>query len=185
MNIPGIKRLLAPRTVALFGSGWADAVDAGGKVIGFSGEVWRIHPKRHSAAGVKYFRSVDELPSAPDASFIAAPAREVPAIAAGLAQRGAGGFVCFAAGFSETGTDEGRRLTSELVASAGELPFFGPNCYGFINFFDQVALWPDQVVGRRTAHGISHRVERGVAIICQSGTLALNLLFNQRALLIG
>ena len=33
------------------------------------------------------------------------------------------------------------------MRSAGELPFFGPNCYGFINFFDGVALWPDQVVG--------------------------------------
>jgi acyl-CoA synthetase (NDP forming) len=176
-SLHGIKRLLAPRTVALFGSGWADAVDAGGKVIGFSGEVWRVHPKRESTASVRYFRSIDELPGAPDASFVAAPAREVPGIASGLVQRGAGGFVCFAAGFSEAGTDEGRRLTSELIASAGELPFFGPNCYGFINFFDQVALWPDQVVGRR--------VERGVAIICQSGTLALNLLFNGRSLPIG
>ena len=177
MNAGSIKRLLAPRTVALFGSAWADAVDVAGKAVGFNGEVWRIHPKRPSTANVKYFRSIDELPGAPDASFIAAPAREVPNIAAGLARRGAGGFVCFAAGFSETGTAEGRRLTSELVSSAGDLPFFGPNCYGFINFFDQVALWPDQVVG--------HRVERGVAIICQSGTLALNLLFNGRSLPIG
>jgi acetate---CoA ligase (ADP-forming) len=184
-NLAGIKRLLAPRTVALFGSGWADAVDAGGKVIGFRGEVWRIHPKRPSTADVKYFRSIDDLPGAPDASFVAAPALEVPAIAAALARRGAGGFVCFAAGFSETGSDEGRRLTSELVRGAGELPFFGPNCYGFINFFDQVALWPDQVVGRLTAQGVSHRVERGVAIICQSGTLALNILFNGRSLPIG
>jgi acetyl-CoA synthetase len=172
-----MKRLLAPRTVALYGSAWADAVDAACKAVGFSGEVWRIHPKRPSTANVKYFRSIDELPDAPDASFVAAPAREVPNIAAGLARRGAGGFVCFAAGFSETATGEGRRLTSELVSGAGDLPFFGPNCYGFINFFDQVALWPDQVVG--------HRVERGVAIICQSGTLALNLLFNGRSLPVG
>jgi acyl-CoA synthetase (NDP forming) len=177
VNVGSIRRLLAPRTVALFGSAWADAVDAAGKAVGFSGEVWRIHPKRPSTANVKYFRSIDELPGAPDASFVAAPAHEVPNIASGLARRGAGGFVCFAAGFSETGSDEGRRLTSDLVSSAGELPFFGPNCYGFINFFDQVALWPDQVVG--------HRVERGVAIICQSGTLALNLLFNGRSLPIG
>jgi acyl-CoA synthetase (NDP forming) len=177
VNPDSIKRLLAPRTVALFGSAWADAVDAAGKTVGFSGEVWRIHPKRPSTANVKYFRSIDELPGPPDASFVAAPAREVPNIAAGLARRGAGGFVCFAAGFSETGTGEGRRLTSELVSGAGELPFFGPNCYGFINFFDQVALWPDQVIGQRA--------ERGVAIICQSGTLALNLLFNGRSLPIG
>jgi acyl-CoA synthetase (NDP forming) len=101
----------------------------------------------------------------------------VPNIAAALARRGAGGFVCFAAGFSETATDEGERLTRELVASAGDLPFFGPNCYGFLNFFDGAALWPDQVVGGRR--------ERGVAIICQSGTIALNLLFNDRSLPIG
>jgi acyl-CoA synthetase (NDP forming) len=177
VNAASLKRLLAPRTVALFGSAWADAVDAAGKAVGFGGEVWRIHPNRPSTASVKYFRSVDELPGAPDASFVAAPAREVPNIAAGLAKRGAGGFVCFAAGFSETGSAEGRRLTSELVSHAGDVPFFGPNCYGFINFFDQAALWPDQVVGQR--------VERGVAIICQSGTLALNLLFNRRSLPIG
>src|SRR6202012_2060378 len=67
--------------------------------------------------------------------------------------------------------------TTELVSGAGDLPFFGPNCYGFLNFFDQAALWPDQVVGGR--------VERGVAIICQSGTLALNLLFNGRSVPIG
>jgi len=183
--VTGLKRLLAPRTIALFGSGWADAVEAGGKVIGFSGEVWRIHPKRPSTPDVTYYRSIDELPGAPDASFVAAPAREVPAIAEGLARRGAGGFVCFASGFSETGTEEGNRLTTELVANAKDLPFFGPNCYGFINFFDQAALWPDQVVGRPSANGINYRIDRGVAIICQSGTLALNILFNDRSLPIG
>ena len=185
-NTLGLKRLLAPRTIALIGSGWADAVDASGKVIGFRGDVWRIHPKRPSTADVKYYRSIDELPGAPDASFVAAPAREVPAIAEGLARRGAGGFVCFASGFSESGTDEGQRLTTELVANARDLPFFGPNCYGFINFFDQIALWPDQVAGRPTGSGtINYRVDRGVAIICQSGTLALNILFNGRSLPIG
>ena len=101
----------------------------------------------------------------------------MPAIAAALARRGAGGFVCFAAGFSETATAEGERLTQELIEAAGELPVFGPNCYGFVNFFDGAALWPDQVVGRRR--------ERGVALICQSGTLALNLLYNDRSLPIG
>ena len=40
-----------------------------------------------------------------------------------------------------------------------------------------MALWPDQVVGERR--------ERGVALICQSGTIALNLLFNDRSLPIG
>ncbi|HYL02512.1 MAG TPA: acetate--CoA ligase family protein [Steroidobacteraceae bacterium] len=175
---PGaMERLLAPRSLALIGGAWADAVADASRAIGYRGELWRVHPSRESTAAQPYFRSVGELPGAPDAAFVAAPGREVPAIAAALAARGAGGFVCFASGFSESATDEGRRLTEALLAGAAGLPFFGPNCYGFVNFFDGVALWPDQVVGVRR--------ERGVALICQSGTIALNLLFNQRSLPIG
>ncbi|MDB6090607.1 MAG: acyl-CoA synthetase forming [Gammaproteobacteria bacterium] len=177
MSRAALKRLLAPRSIALVGGAWADAVAAASRSIHYTGEIWRVHPKRSSSPGTHYFRSVDELPGAPDATFIAAPNVEVPNIAAALARRGAGGFVCFAAGFSETATAEGQRLTDDLGASAGDLPFFGPNCYGFINFFDGAALWPDQVVGGRR--------ERGVALICQSGTIALNLLFNERSLPIG
>ena len=177
MKDTSLSRLLAPRSIALIGGAWADAVAAASRVIGYRGEVWRVHPQRPSTPETRYFRSVDELPGVPDAAFIAAPNRDVPGIAAALARRGAGGFVCFAAGFSETATDEGQRLTRELIASAGELPFFGPNCYGFINFFEGVALWPDQVVGGRP--------ERGVALICQSGTIALSLLFNARSVPIG
>src|SRR5437763_561906 len=177
MKARALQRLLAPRTIALVGGAWADAALAASAVVGYTGEVWRVHPSRASSAAQRYFRAIDELPHAPDATFIAAPNREVPGIAAALARRGAGGFVCFAAGFSETATVEGERLTQELLASADELPFLGPNCYGFINFFDGAALWPDQVVGGRR--------ERGVALICQSGTIALNLLFNDRSLPIG
>jgi acetyl-CoA synthetase len=108
---------------------------------------------------------------------VAVPKQEVPKVAHALAARGAGGFVCFTAGFSETGTDSGTRLTQELAQSAADLPFFGPNCYGFVNYFDRVALWPDQVVGVAQ--------ERGVAVICQSGTIALTLMFNDRSLPIG
>ncbi|HUN71192.1 MAG TPA: acetate--CoA ligase family protein [Steroidobacteraceae bacterium] len=172
-----LQRLLAPRHIALVGGQWADAAAAATQAIGYTGKVWRVHPNRPSTSQRHYFRSVDELPEAPDAAFIAAPNYEVPAIAAALARRGAGGFVCFAAGFSETGTAEGLRLAAELESAAGALPYFGPNCYGFINLFDGAALWPDQVVGARPA--------RGVALICQSGTIALNLLFNQRSLPIG
>jgi acetate---CoA ligase (ADP-forming) len=177
MSAANLKRLLAPRSIALVGGTWTDYAAAASRAVGFTGELWRVHPSRESTPAQHYFRSVAELPRAPDAAFVAAPARDVPGIAAALARGGAGGFVCFAAGFSETATPEGKRLTRELLTSAAGLPFFGPNCYGLINFLDGAALWPDQVVGPRR--------ERGVALICQSGTIALNLLFNQRSLPIG
>ncbi len=173
-----IHRLIAPRSIALIGAGaWTDAVAAGNLAVGYSGVVWRVHPTRASADGITYYRSVAELPGVPDAAFVAVPNHEAPRVAGALAALGAGGFVCFSAGFSETGTDSGRALTRELLDHAGALPFFGPNCYGFVNFFDRVAMMPDQIVG-------SH-VNRGVALICQSGTIALTLMFNQRSLPVG
>lgn len=173
-----IHRLIAPRSIALIGAGaWTDAVAAGNVAIGYSGAVWRVHPTRASTAETTYYRSVADLPGVPDAAFLAVPNHEAPSVASALAAQGAGGFVCFTAGFSETGTESGNQLTRELAANAGALPFFGPNCYGFVNFFDRVAMMPDQIVGPP--------VERGVALICQSGTIALTLMFNHRSLPIG
>ncbi len=173
-----IHRLIAPRSIALIGAGaWTDAVAAGNIAIGYSGTLWRVHPTRRSTAAATYYPSVADLPGVPDAAFLAVPNHEAPDVAGALAARGAGGFVCFTAGFSETGTESGNLLTRELVGNAGTLPFFGPNCYGFVNFFDKVAMMPDQIVGPP--------VERGVALICQSGTIALTLMFNHRSLPIG
>jgi acyl-CoA synthetase (NDP forming) len=173
-----IHRLIAPRSIVLIGAGaWTDAVAAGNATIGYSGRLWRVHPSRASTAATTYYRSVADLPESPDAAFVAVPNHEAPGVAAALAARGAGGFVCFSAGFSETGTESGTALTHELAGNAGPLPFFGPNCYGFVNFFDRVAMMPDQIVGPP--------VERGVALICQSGTIALTLMFNHRSVPIG
>jgi acyl-CoA synthetase (NDP forming) len=173
-----IHRLIAPRSIALIGAGvWTDAVAAGNIAIGYSGALWRVHPTRRSTAETTYYRSVADLPGVPDAAFLAVPNQQAPGVAGALAAHGAGGFVCFTAGFSETGTESGHLLTRELVDNAGALPFFGPNCYGFVNFFDRVAMMPDQIVGPP--------VERGVALICQSGTIALTLMFNHRSLPVG
>jgi acetate---CoA ligase (ADP-forming) len=173
-----IHRLIAPRSIALIGaSAWTDAVAAGNVAVGYSGALWRVHPTKRSTATTTYYPSVADLPGVPDAAFVAVPNQEAPGVAAALAARGAGGFVCFTAGFSETGTESGNQLTRDLVGGAGALPFFGPNCYGYVNFFDRVAMMPDQVVGSP--------VDRGVALICQSGTIALTLMFNQRSVPIG
>jgi acetate---CoA ligase (ADP-forming) len=173
-----IHRLIAPRSIALIGASvWTDAVATGNIAIGYSGALWRVHPTRPSTATTTYYRSVAELPGTPDAAFLAVPNHEAPNVAGELAARGAGGFVCFTAGFSETGTEAGNRLTRELAGNAGALPYFGPNCYGYVNFFDKVAMMPDQIVGSP--------IDRGVALICQSGTIALTLMFNQRSVPIG
>jgi acyl-CoA synthetase (NDP forming) len=79
--------------------------------------------------------------------------------------------VCYASGFAESGDVE---LQAELVRRAGDLPILGPNCYGYINALDGIALWPDE-------HGC-RPVKQGVGIISQSGNVGINLTMQQRGL---
>ena len=81
--------------------------------------------------------------------------------------------MCFSSGFAEVG-GEGAALQRRLMKSAGDMAILGPNCYGMLNYLDGAALWPDQ-------HG-GQRVERGVAIITQSGNMGLNLTMQRRSL---
>ena len=59
------------------------------------------------------------------------------------------------------------------MAAAGDMALIGPNCYGLLNYLDGAALWAD-------VHG-GTRLERGVAIVSQSGNIALNLTMNERS----
>lgn len=146
--------------------------------LGFAGPLWPINPKRADMAGVPCLANLAALPEAPDAVFLAAPAQPSTALAGDLAAIGAGGTICYASGFAETGA-EGGLHQAQLLDAANGMPLIGPNCYGMLNLFDRAALWPDQ-------HGcIPIDQGRGVAIISQSGNLALNLTMQARGLPIG
>ena len=168
-----LKRLLAPRSIAVMGGGAAIEVIRQCRKLGFMGDIWPVHPKRTHMEGLPCFASVAELPGAPDAAFVAVPNIATVEVVRQLAERGAGGAICYASGFAEVG-GEGVALQAELVRAAGSMALVGPNCYGLLNYLDGVALWPDQ-------HG-GARVERGVAIVTQSGNIGLNLTMQRRHL---
>ena len=168
-----LHRLFAPRHVAVFGGAAAAEVIRQCRALGFGGAIWPVHPRHENVEGLGAFRDVASLPEAPDASFIAVPREGTVDIVAQLAARRAGGGVCYASGFAEVG-GAGVALQRRLVAAAGQMPLIGPNCYGMLNYLDGVALWPDQ-------HG-GERVARGVAIVSQSGNIALNLTMQRRNL---
>ena len=167
-----LSRLLAPRSIAAFGGAWAERVVEQCQKVGFAGEVWPVHPAKTEVRGIKCYASVADLPGAPDASFVAVNRKLAVEVMGDLAKRGAGGAICFASGFKEAGP-EGAQLERDLVAASGTMPFLGPNCYGLINYVDGALLWPDQHGGVRT--------ERGVAILMQSGNIAVNMTMNRRA----
>lgn len=172
-----LSRTLNPRSIALFGTSPAQSVIEQCRKLGYKGELWPVHPTRETLAGLKCFKSVTDLPRAPDVAFIAVNRHATIDVVAQLSRAGAGGAVCYASGFAESGVQsgvDGVALQAELVAAADGMPILGPNCYGLINALDGVALWPDQ-------HGCRH-LDRGVAIVSQSGNVGLNISLQQRDL---
>jgi acetyl-CoA synthetase len=168
-----LQRLFSPQSIAVFGGKAAAEVVRQCRKLGYTGALWPVHPTRSDIEGLPCFADIASLPAAPDAAFIAVPAQATVEVVRQLSHRGAGGAICYASGFAEIG-GEGVALQQQLVRAAGDMALIGPNCYGMLNYLDGVALWPDQ-------HG-GQRLERGVAIITQSGNIGLNLTMQRRAL---
>ena len=165
-------RLLRPRSIAVIGGEAAAEVVRQCRRMGYEGRILPVHPRREAIEGIACYPDVASLPEAPDAAFVGVNRHASVEVVRALAERGAGGAVCFASGFRESGGD-GAALQDELVAAAGDMPILGPNTYGLINYLDGALLWPDQ-------HG-GERRERGVALLTQSSNIAINLTMNRRA----
>lgn len=177
MDIARLNRCLNPRSIAVIGGAEAVQVIRQCDKLGFDGDIRAVNPKRHfrkaAMEGLDCYHDVDALPEVPDAAFVAIPAEASIEMVAALSRMGAGGAVCYASGFKETGGD-GNDRHHRLIAAAGAMPVIGPNCYGFINLTCGAALWPDY-------HGAT-RVKKGVAIFSQSGNVSLNLSMQRRLL---
>ena len=172
-----LEKLLRPKSIAVVGGGFwcANVVDECRK-LAFEGEICVVHPSRNEMRGCPVVRSIDELPFVPDATFVGVNRHATLEVVRTLSKLGAGGAVCFASGFREAAAEleDGITLQDALIEAAGEMPFLGPNCYGFINALDGAALWPDQ-------HGLAG-AQCGVAILTQSSNIALNLTMQARGL---
>ncbi len=167
-----LKRLLAPRHAAFIGGRDAAVAAAQCAAMGFEGPVWGVNPRRKELGGYPCFASMEDLPEAPDAVFLAVPRHAAIETVAALREKGTAGVVCYTAGFGELG-GEGAALEQALVEAAGDMALVGPNCYGILNFVQGAAFWPFGFGGGRVA--------RGIAIVTQSGMLGSNLTMNQRS----
>jgi acyl-CoA synthetase (NDP forming) len=168
-----LKRMLAPRYVAFVGGrSMARALKRCAEG-GYPGQMWLVNPQHDSLEGVPCVRNIADLPCGPDAVFIATNRDLTLACVAELAAIGTGGAICYASGFAETGA-EGQALQQRLLEAAGDMALLGPNCYGLLDYLHSSALWP-------VAHG-GKAVEKGVAVLTQSGNFAYNLSMSDRSL---
>ena len=167
------ERLLNPRSIAAFGGAQAQEVIRQSDRMGYTGDIWPVHPKKTEILGRTVYRSVAELPGSPDAAYVGVNRHLTIDIVRDLAARDAGGAICYATGFTEAG-EEGSELEEQLLEASGNMPLIGPNCYGLLNYLNGAMLWPDQQGGRR--------VDEGVAIITMSSNVGFNLTMQRRGL---
>ena len=167
-----LDRLLRPRSLAFVGGAAAElAIDAC-RSFGYAGDMWAVNPRRE-LRGLPTLASVSELPAGPDAALVGVGRHAAVEVVRALAAAGTGAAVCHASGFAETG-EAGAALQAELVDAAAGMPLVGPNCYGTLSAVAGAALWPD-------VHGLA-RCQSGVALVSQSGNIAVNLTMQRRGL---
>ena len=137
MTTRNLDAVFHPASVALIGA--SPETGSLGRVVlsnllrdGFKGRVWPVNPKYDEIMSVRCYRSIAELPGAPDLGVIVTPPRIVPGAVKELGAAGARGAVVITAGFGEDGQKDGKALQRQMLEAAKPhlLRVVGPNCLG-------------------------------------------------------
>jgi acetyltransferase len=169
MSSRKVEALLNPTSIAILGargnpSGWTARIFANFQRFGFDGPVWPVNPNHSEMWGVPCYPDLASLPGVPDHLVVMRAAATVSGILREAAALGTRSATLYAAGFSEIGTEEGRRLEDELrtVIEETGLAISGPNCLGSLSARAAVLTLPDD--------RIRELVRGPVAMVGQSGT---------------
>jgi acyl-CoA synthetase (NDP forming) len=163
-----MRALVSPRSVAVVGASERPG-SYGGEVLlnlarlGYPGRVHAVNPRRAHVHGVRAVPALEDLPETPEAVVVALPAGDAPDVLARARALGCRGAVVFAAGAQR----------ARIAAAADGMPVCGPNGNGIVSLPDRVALWGDPLPVREPGP---------VALVSQSGNVAVNALASRRGL---
>ena len=176
-DLPDLKPLFAPRSIAVVGAS-RDARHMGGGFVlkflrlhGYGGSIYPVNPKYGEIEGLRCYPSLEAIPESIDLAIIVVPARAVEPILAALPAGHVKIALMVTSGFAETGPD-GEALQQRMLAVAREkgLRVVGPNAVGSINAWDGIVATISQYVDRE-------RMEPGpIALVSQSGAFGTALL---------
>lgn len=174
-----LDALLAPRSVAIVGASERPspgrAIVASLTRMGFSGEIWPVHPRHTEVLGYRCFGDLTALPGPPDVvAFCLGNDRLLEAFAQ-AAERGTRAAVIYSAGFAETETEAGVKLAETITRMAREagIALCGPNCMGVLNPATQSSTYLHEVFD-------PDRVRGNVGLISQSGSICIGLVADCR-----
>ncbi len=166
-----LEKVLNAASVAIVGAS-KNKVKRGYQAIqtllrdGFEGEIYPVNPNEDMILGKRCYKDITEIPAPVDLALITTPARTIPGILKKCGEKQVAGAVIIAGGFRELG-EKGKELEAQTVeaAKAAGVRLIGPNTSGIINLKTRMNLV-----------GIRDVPPGNIALLCQSGNMALTLI---------
>lgn len=162
-----------PASIAIVGA--SSEVDSATNTIfveplldfGFKGPIYPINPKAERVMGLKAYPSLESVPGPVDYVICAVAAPLIPGIVQQCIDKKVKALHIFTAGFSEIGTEEGKKLEREIAekARSGGVRIIGPNCFGISHPRSGLCSMPDM-----------SKEPGPVAVVSQSAATARDLI---------
>ena len=172
-----LRAALDPKSVAIIGAS-ENPNKVGGRPVhyldkfGFTGKIFPINPSRPEVQGHRCYKSLGDLPEAPEMVIIAVAGDNAIGAVADCAKAGVKIAVVMASGFGEVDPIEGKAKERAMVATAHQagMRIVGPNSQGLANFgtgaiasFSTMFMDMDRATHQNSGH---------VAMLSQSGALS-------------
>ncbi|MGC9953059.1 MAG: bifunctional acetate--CoA ligase family protein/GNAT family N-acetyltransferase [Rhizomicrobium sp.] len=173
MSIRNLEAFFQPKSIALIGA--RRQAHSIGSVMatnllsgGFEGPIMPVNPHHRSVNGVLTYPDVKSLPVSPDLAVLCTPPPTVPGLIAELAERGTRAAIVITAGFSESGSEAGRKLERDMLAAARPslMRIVGPNCLGVLS----------TPSGVNASFAVGTPRKGKVAFVAQSGAMVTTVL---------
>jgi acyl-CoA synthetase (NDP forming) len=168
-----LKAALDPRSVAIIGAS-ENPNKVGGRPVhyldkfGFKGKIFPINPSRPEVQGYKCYRSLADLPEAPEMVIVAVAGDNAIGAVDDCAAHGVKIAVVMASGFGEVDAVAGKAKERRMVEAAhkASMRIVGPNSQGLANF------GTGAIASFSTMFMDMDRSEGHVAMLSQSGALS-------------
>jgi len=167
-----IKSFLEPKSIAIIGV--PRQVGTGSNVLenllwyGYKGQLFPVNPRAQEILGIKCYPLVRALPGVVDLAIIQTGSKIVPAVVQDCVDRGIKAIIIQTDGFAEL-SSEGKGLQEQIlsIARSGGARILGPNTFGVINTFRNLATPFAQFNLKKSA----------VSAISQSGIFSTGYLY--------
>lgn len=171
-----LEYLFRPRHIAIVGASPNDPTRMGTRTLydlvqsGWKGSIWPVSSRHDVLYGLPVWRSLRDLPEAPDVVLARTPQAGIDALVDDAIHIGAKFLIVLAAGFAETG-ENGLAAQSTIVERARKngLRILGPQSIGLVHVSEDLPMSLSQIMERlQMRHG-------SVALLAQSGAMAISL----------